>query len=213
MHLLATALPAYVIFLFSICFHEFSHSLVATLRGDSTSQLMGRLTLNPMAHADPLGTVLLPILGLMSPFPMLGWAKPVPVNESNLKQPRVDMFWIAFAGPLSNILLATIGVFAFEFYQARIGQVPDDYNRLVGMLIGTNLGLAIFNMLPVYPLDGSKVVARFFPESWNRVLEENQQMISTALLFLLFFGGLRVLQYPIVWTLNGLTLVARSVVG
>jgi Zn-dependent protease len=105
----------YVPFLFALCFHEFAHGWIAKTRGDNTAELMGRLTLNPMAHADMIGTFALPIMAIVFSVPIFfGWAKPVPVNIRNLKNPRVDMFWIALAGPASNILLAVLGLLFWE---------------------------------------------------------------------------------------------------
>jgi Zn-dependent protease len=214
-HNLANALPVFVMFLFSLCFHEFSHAFVANLRGDPTAQMMGRMTLNPVAHADLLGTVILPLIGLMSPYPMLGWARPVPVDERNLKHPRQDMFWIAFAGPLSNLLLATIGIFGYVFYSAFNGlPVGIEYwPRFMTLFVLMNLGLAVFNMIPVAPLDGSKVLARFLPESLNRKLEENQQAMSMILIVLLFMGGFRYLYGPVVMIFEGIAVVATRLVG
>src|ERR1019366_619208 len=99
----------FVPFLFALCFHEFAHGLVAKLRGDNTAERMGRLTLNPMAHADPIGTWILPISAIIFQSGlMFGWPKPVPVDSRNLKSPRKDMFWIALAGPGSNVFLALV---------------------------------------------------------------------------------------------------------
>src|SRR5690606_16730988 len=106
----------FVPFLFSLCVHEFAHGWVALKRGDHTARMMGRLTLNPMAHADMIGTFILPLASLFMGSPIFfGWAKPVPVDARNLKNPRTDMFWVAFAGPLSNVLMAFLGAFAFVF--------------------------------------------------------------------------------------------------
>src|SRR3954471_24971700 len=87
-------------FLFALCFHEFSHGWVARRKGDRTAEMMGRLTMNPLAHVDMFGTLLLPIMSILTGFPSIGWAKPVPVDARNLKNPRQDMFWIALAGPM-----------------------------------------------------------------------------------------------------------------
>src|SRR5687768_7506099 len=106
----------FVPLLFALCFHEFAHGWVAKKRGDNTADMLGRLTLNPMAHADPIGTFLLPISAILFQSPILfGWAKPVPVNERNLKKPLSDMFWIALAGPLSNIFLAVVSALVLGF--------------------------------------------------------------------------------------------------
>src|ERR1700678_4514201 len=99
----------FIPFLFALCAHEFSHGWVANKLGDPTARLMGRLTLNPMAHADPFGTILLPLLAIFFHTPFFGWAKPVPVNSRNLKNERVGLFWIALAGPGSNMIMALLG--------------------------------------------------------------------------------------------------------
>src|ERR1035437_281845 len=99
----------FVPFLFALCFHEFSHGYIAKLRGVNTAERLGRLSLNPMVHADPIGTWLLPLSAIFfQTHLMFGWAKPVPVDARNLKNPRMDMFWIALAGPASNFLLALV---------------------------------------------------------------------------------------------------------
>ena len=103
---LAMFFPA---FLFALCFHEYAHGWMAKKFGDDTAEHMGRLTMNPIAHADVIGTIVLPIFAIVTGAPLFGWAKPVPVNPRNLKNPKTDMFWVAFAGPLSNVLLAVVG--------------------------------------------------------------------------------------------------------
>lgn len=100
----------FIPFLFALSFHEFAHGWVAKKRGDRTAEQLGRLTLNPFAHADLVGTFILPLMGILSGWAMFGWAKPVPVNPRNLKDPKNDMFWVAAAGPLSNFLLAVVAL-------------------------------------------------------------------------------------------------------
>jgi Zn-dependent protease len=209
----AQTLPVFIIFLFSLCFHEFAHAWVAQKRGDPTAQMMGRLTLNPMAHADPLGTIVFPLMGMMMGWTFLfGWAKPVPVNERNLAKPRQDMFWIAFAGPLSNFLLASLGCLSLVLYAAWVGMPPEEGLKLFQSFIFLNLALAFFNLVPIHPLDGSKVLARFLPETWNRKIEENEQMFSMALLMILFAGGFSFLRIPITWTYQNLIMLAQMLV-
>lgn len=190
----------YVPFLFALCFHEFAHGLVAKWRGDNTAEQLGRLTLNPMAHADLIGTFILPVSAIIFGIPIFfGWAKPVPVNIRNLKNVRTDMFWIALAGPASNVLLAILAA-VFMGVAVRY-QMLGDYQtqilQLLQMFVLTNLFLAIFNILPLHPLDGGKVLARFLPASLNYKLEQNEQMTSLILLVLVFTGALGILRIPV----------------
>lgn len=195
----------YMPFLFALCFHEFAHGYVAKLRGDRTAEMMGRLTLNPMAHIDWVGTVFLPLLSIVTALPIFfGWAKPVPVSERNLAKPRTDMFWIALAGPMSNVLLAVIAAAIFAFSYSHFGgpNMNEPLKMLLSQFILTNLFLAIFNMIPLHPLDGGKVLARFLPLSWNQKLEQNEQITSFILLGLFISGAMSFLVYPVYWFSN-----------
>lgn len=190
----------YVPFLFALCFHEFAHGLVAKWRGDNTAEQLGRLTLNPVAHADMIGTVLLPISAIVFGIPLFfGWAKPVPVNPRNLRNIRSDMFWIALAGPASNVLLAILAT-GFLFMANKmhlLGSYSQTVFTLMHMFITINLFLAIFNMLPLHPLDGGKVLARFLPASLNHKLEQHEHVTTYVLLFLVISGALRILGEPV----------------
>ena len=214
----------FVPFLFALCFHEFAHGWVARLRGDNTAERLGRLTLNPMAHADLVGTVIFPIAAMAAAvngvrLPLFGWAKPVPVDERNLKSPKSDMFWIAAAGPLSNLLLATIAAVGLgAFYKYAIsahldmeggpGQIKD----VIEMFIGINVFLAVFNMIPIHPLDGGKVLARFLPDRINFKLEEMQQQLSIFLMILFISGASRFIAYPAQWLISGIFMpIAQGV--
>lgn len=186
--------------LFALCFHEFAHGLVAKWRGDNTAEKLGRLTMNPMAHADPIGTFAFPLMSIFLNLPFsFGWAKPVPVESRNLKNIRTDMFWIALAGPASNILLALVTTFIFSmivkfnlFISIQAGLF-----ELLKTFIMLNLYLAIFNIIPLHPLDGGKVLARFLPARINYFLEQHEQASGIILMVLLFSGLLVFLQYPV----------------
>lgn len=195
----------YVPFLFALCFHEYAHGYIAHRLGDDTAEKLGRLTLNPMAHADILGTFILPISAIVFGIPIFfGWAKPVPVNYRNLKNIKTDLFWIALAGPASNILLAfiTTGVLYGVVRTPALADYQTTILTLLQMFILTNLFLAIFNIIPLHPLDGGKVLARFLPDSINYKLEQNQQMTSLILMGLIMVGALGVLRIPVFFMFN-----------
>jgi Zn-dependent protease len=148
----------------AITFHEAAHGFVAHRLGDNTAFGLGRVSFNPLRHIDPFGTLILPGILLLSPSPFLfGYAKPVPVNFRNLNHPRLDMVWVALAGPVTNILLALAAAFAFHalpFIPANAAQWTAD-NLKNAFLI--NIVLAIFNMLPIPPLDGGRVAVGLLP--------------------------------------------------
>ena len=206
----------FIPFLFALCFHEFAHGWVARLRGDNTAQMMGRLTMNPVAHMDMVGTLILPLISIIFATPIFfGWAKPVPVNSRNLKNPRIDMFWIALAGPASNILLALVGACLLAVL-ARFFFAVSFVSGLVEILktfIVTNLFLAFFNILPLHPLDGGKVLARFLPAQWNYKLEQNEHVTSMILMGLVLTGALRVLSVPVFWSYQQLITLALGGLG
>ncbi len=208
-------MKSFVPFLFALCFHEFAHGWVARLRGDRTAEVMGRLTLNPMAHADPLGTFILPIIGMATGASLFGWAKPVPVDERNLKNPKADMFWIAFAGPLSNLFLALIGAIAYGLFVKFYG-IPSEgglkeISDVMKIFIVINVVLAVFNMIPLHPLDGGKVLARFLPQRVNDRLEDMQQYTSMLLLILFISGAMAIIWGPASVILNVFDYVAQGV--
>jgi Zn-dependent protease len=202
----------FVPFLFALCFHEYAHGLVAKWRGDNTAQMMGRLTMNPLAHADPLGTWVLPILAIVlkSPF-FFGWARPVPVNERNFKRPRQDMFWVALAGPVSNLLLALVGtlLLAGVYAYGRGHESSEAFVKLLETFLMVNMFLAFFNLIPIHPLDGGKVLAPFLPASWNIWLENNQNTLSMFLLMFILFAG-NVLAVPVYYLAESLRQLAIS---
>lgn len=152
------------IIIFALSFHEFAHGWMAARFGDLTAKVNGRLTLNPMAHLDMFGTLALYFMGF-------GWAKPVPVNPRNLMNPKHDLMWIALAGPLSNFLLAFIsGVLLSVFLRTGIISGNSTLTVVLIMSLQINLVLAIFNFLPIAPLDGSKILAGLLPSRYHNEL-------------------------------------------
>jgi len=153
----------------AIVFHEVSHGLVARRLGDPTAEERGRLSLNPLRHIDPVGTVILPLILAVTHAPIFGWAKPVPVNYRRLRRPRRDMVLVALAGPGMNLLLALLGAVAlgatlsFSSNPDSLGTMFIAANSLNFVLI--NLFLAIFNLLPIPPFDGGHVVQGLLPPS------------------------------------------------
>jgi Zn-dependent protease len=174
------------IFLFAIIIHEISHGWVAYKLGDPTAKYAGRLTLNPMAHIDPFGMILLPLILTMMGSPVIfGWAKPVPVNFWNLKNPRRDMIWVGLAGPIANIILA----FALSlFLKININLPALIFNILIAGIY-VNLVLAVFNLIPIPPLDGSRVVVGLLPRELA-VRYIRLERFGIPLIFLLMFMGL-----------------------
>ena len=189
----------YLPLLFSLCVHEYAHGWTALKFGDRTALRQGRVTLNPLAHIDYIGTLLLPLGALFMNWPVFGWAKPVPVDASYLKDPKREMFWVALAGPLSNFLLAFIGTFVLTAIFLLKVQSQNVFS-MMEMFIYINLLLGAFNLLPLHPLDGGKVLERFLPFSWNRFLEENQHYGTLLLICLFVSGGFSYLAWPIIWT-------------
>lgn len=206
-------------FLFALCFHEYAHGWVAKLKGDNTAEMMGRLTLNPLVHMDIVGTLVLPLISIFSissggPSFFFGWAKPVPVSARNLKNVKNDMFWIALAGPLSNLLLALIAAFVYVLVVTRVApDMQEIVKKLFVSFLITNASLAVFNMIPLHPLDGGKVLARFLPASINYKLEQNEHISGFILLFIFISGLGAIISYPVRWIAQGLLQLAVMVFG
>ena len=175
------------VFLLALTIHEFAHGWLANRLGDPTARLQGRLTLNPMAHLDPIGTIAIVLIGF-------GWAKPVPVDYRYLKRPRQDMMLIAAAGPISNLILAAVCAFLDGMIPWAMG-APEwawllfPLRIMVRAGVGVNVLLAVFNLLPIPPLDGSRVVSGLLPLrqalSYSRL-----EPYGFLIIFLLFFTGI-----------------------
>jgi Zn-dependent protease len=205
-----------VVFLFAISVHESAHAWVAMRRGDSTAYMLGRVTLNPVKHIDPFGTILVPIVAWFSHYPMIGWAKPTPVNTRNFKNLVLDDILTTVAGPISNLLVA-IGALIGFFLIAKL--VPGGphfiaiaFNApgaafqnssilmpicvLLRLTMELNLLLAVFNLIPIPPLDGSHVIRHFLPESVRRIYDM-AGIFSIVLLLTLGRDLLAFLLFPV----------------
>lgn len=186
--------------LLAITFHEVAHGWVANLLGDKTAKMLGRLSLNPIKHIDPIGTVLVPIamVVLQTGF-VFGWAKPVPVNTRNLKSPRKDMAIVAVAGPISNLIMAVFWVFILKLGSTVISDPAIAQGVMAmgraGIII--NLILFIFNLFPIPPLDGSKVLAGFLPRSLANLMDKIEPYGLFIVLGLVYFGVFNTLMSPL----------------
>jgi Zn-dependent protease len=183
--------------LFSIIVHEVAHGWIANRLGDDTAKRMGRLTLNPLNHIDPIGTVVLPLFMIVVGGPVFGWAKPVPFNPHNFKRnidPRNGVVWVAMAGPLSNLLIAFATSFIFVAAVKLFLPLPYLVYFLVRnvavALISVNLILGCFNLIPIPPLDGSKILMRFLPRKYSYYLLEFERYGFIVLVILLATGTL-----------------------
>ncbi len=172
--------------LLALTFHEYAHAYVANKYGDDTAKQSGRLTMNPLAHLDPLGTIMIFLVHF-------GWAKPVPVNPYRLRNPKKDMLWISAAGPLANMALALISGILLRLIIASVGS-PDQHSFtglfifMVIMSLQINLALAIFNVLPIAPLDGSKILFGLLPARYEGAVYFLQRYGPFILIGLIVFG-------------------------
>lgn len=209
-----TRILAYFVLLFAITIHEASHGWAAKKFGDPTAYHLGRVTINPIPHIDPLGTVILPLLMMFTGIPLIGWAKPVPVNPLNLRNPRRDNLWISAAGPLSNLTAATgffilIRIFKFtnpRAFQAVFYSIPGLSGQFqlaeglflilyFGILINTFL--AIFNLIPIPPLDGSGVLMGFLEDEAVEKYEKIRPYGFLIIIGLLYLGFFRMVLGPV----------------
>lgn len=164
---------------FSIALHEAAHAWTAFKLGDPTAKYQGRVSLNPLDHIDPIGTVLLPTIMIIAGLPIFGWAKPTPFNPWNLGNPKRDAALISLAGPISNLLIVVVFALIYRFTNERI----------VAQIVQLNLVLAIFNLIPIHPLDGFKVVGGLLPKSVYLQWMEFERFGPIFLIFFFFFGS------------------------
>ena len=187
------ALPVYLalfaILLASLSIHEAAHAWAADRLGDPTARLLGRLTLNPVAHIDPIGTLLLPAIAIFTRLPIIGWAKPVPVNLNQLRHPRRDFMYIAAAGPASNLVQAVmLAAVAWLMYPG--GLERSVVAQLIGLGVQINVLLALFNLIPVPPLDGGNVIGGLLPERMADAYDRLVRPWGFLILYAFLLSGL-----------------------
>jgi Zn-dependent protease len=197
-----------VTLLFSLVVHENAHGLAAEHFGDPTARMMGRITMNPIPHLDPIGSLLLPIIGFIAHAPVLAWAKPVPVNSANLRNPVVQNAYVAAAGPASNLLLALAAsivwiVVILVFNHNPAWKVSAErslmfFNTLCFSMVQINCTLALFNLIPIPPLDGHWILIRYLPPGPREAVASIGRFGFIILFVLLWSGGLRMILGPAV---------------
>ncbi|MFN4218679.1 MAG: site-2 protease family protein [Candidatus Bipolaricaulia bacterium] len=203
---------ALVAFFSAVVFHEYAHGRVAYALGDPTARDARRLTLNPLAHIDPFGTVLLPLLLAVLRFafnmsvPIIGYAKPVPVNPVYFRHPYQGMMLVALAGPLMNLLLAGVGVGVWQGLGATL---PEVLSFFIFYFVAINIILAVFNLIPVPPLDGSRVLLYLLPQGGKRLLMQLEPFGFVIIFLLLSAGVLQHLLMPIISWVEGLLFGGR----
>ena len=192
-----------IAFLFAISVHESAHAWTANRCGDPTARMLGRITLNPLKHIDPFGTVILPLIAMLTHLPVIGWAKPTPVDPRNFKRPVFDDVLTAVAGPVSNFIVATgatilLAAIAIAAPEGRVvvqgalrgvavgNSILVPASLLLFAFLEINVLLAVFNLIPVPPLDGSHVLRHFLSENVRRVYDTVGMF---GLMALVFFGG------------------------
>ncbi len=218
-----TAAVGLVAFIFSVIVHENAHGLAAERFGDSTARDLGRSTMNPIPHIDPIGSLLLPLAAFLSGIPFLGWAKPVPVNGANLRNPVVHSAYVAAAGPASNFLLAFAAAILWIVVGLVFKHVPGlmesgerslyFFNTLCSSLIMVNCVLAMFNLLPIPPLDGHWILMRYLPPGPREALASVGRWGFFVLILLLWSGVLwRILGPPLSLVVGGYHMFVTTVV-
>jgi Zn-dependent protease len=182
----------------AVILHEISHGVVALWCGDQTAKRAGRLTLNPVPHIDPFGSLILPAMGALAGLPILGYAKPVPVNPNGMRRPRRDMVLVSLAGPTTNFLLmAAAAILAralvdspSDLFRAFSEQSPDLVVQILYYFAIVNMLLGVFNLLPIPPLDGSALIERVLPAEWLPGWYRFRPYGILVLLVLVFFTGI-----------------------
>jgi Zn-dependent protease len=200
-----------VVLLLAISAHEAAHAWMSYRFGDDTARLLGRITLNPVAHTDPIGTLLIPIVmfifgnmgGALGSIPLIGWGKPTPVNPLRWRNKDMANVMVSIAGILANLIIATIAftILKVLLMTGGVDQIPESLQEPIGLflqyLLVMNVSLAVFNLLPFPPLDGSKVLDTFLPASMRPLLDFLEQYGYIILMFLIWMGFFRAIIRPI----------------
>ena len=208
--LLDTIALAAIPVVLAITLHEAAHGYVARQFGDSTAWMLGRVTLNPLKHIDPIGTVVVPlgILLLSGGSFLFGWAKPVPVNFGNLRHPKRDMLWVAAAGPGVNFVMALVWALVFGLGAGVLASDGVRYMSLIG--VGINVSLMVLNLLPILPLDGGRIAVSLLPHSLALPFARTERFGFFIVIALLTTGILGVAMRPFV---NGVTTLIELLTG
>lgn len=179
----------YLVIIVSAIFHEYAHGWMAYRLGDSTAKNAGRLTLNPFVHIDPVGTVVIPLLLLLTSGIFFGWARPVPYNPQNLRDQKYGSLKVGFAGPATNLLIAFILglLIRFSGLISSAVPVPSISWDFLGLIVYVNIFIGLFNLIPLPPLDGSKIFADLFPRQWQRFMRLGIWGIVLAIFIAMFF--------------------------
>ncbi len=215
--LIKTIVIAAIPIILAITLHEAAHGYVARRLGDPTAWLAGRITLNPLKHIDPVGTLLLPLVILATSFfttghaLLFGWAKPVPVNFRKLRNPKKDMLWVALAGPAANLFMALSWAALFKVITlAYAFGIPRDFLflilRMCSLGISINLVLMVFNLLPIPPLDGGRIAVSLLPHQQAIMLSRLERFGFFIVLALLFSGLFELFLWPVVDFINTLII-------
>jgi len=191
-------LVAFIVLIASLTFHEAAHAWTASKLGDPTARMLGRLSLNPAVHVDVIGTLVFPLIAMLTGFPLIGWAKPVPVNMRNLQHPRRDFAIVAAAGPVSNLILAAVGALVFMLWDADAA-TPTNELIATGLIrfVLLNVLLAVFNMLPIPPLDGGNVLMGILPESMAAMVDQLRPWGFLLLYAVMLSGLLAEIIFPV----------------
>jgi len=205
-----------VVLLLAISAHEAGHAWMSYKFGDDTAYLLGRVTLNPVVHTDPIGTLLIPIIsfllsavgGALGAIPLIGWGKPTPVNPRKWERYKLANVMVSIAGVLANLILLIIGIVAAKIMMTQGFTIMDFFGTstnpvaiLVGNLMMLNLSLFVFNLLPFPPLDGSKILSTFLPTSFEPVLNLLEQYGFLILMALIYIGVFRIIITPFLYAL------------